>query len=159
MPPAEPFSSHDQTGPADSSFLFPWPPRKFRWARPVQLILRTIHIAAMAFVLGGVAFNAPGRSLALPMVLTAVSGILLLAVDVARSGVFLYLAAGLAVHLKVALLLLGVLLPEARLGFTLAATVVASIGSHMSGAFRHYSFFHGRVLEQGGKRRDDGQAD
>lgn len=139
--------------PQASRILFPWPPRSLSWARPVQLLLRTIHIASMALVLGGVAFRAPEATFRVPIVLTIASGILLLAVDVARSGVYLYLAAGLAVHLKLVLLLLGNLFPEARLGLYLAATVVASVGSHMSGPFRHYSFFHGRALELGPRSR------
>ncbi len=113
----------------------------------------------MGFVLGGVAFHAPQRALALPMVLTVLSGIFLLAVDVARSGVFLYLAAGLAVHVKVILLVLGSVFPELRLAFYLAATVVASFSSHMSGPLRHYSFFHGRVLEQGPRAERSGPHD
>ena len=149
MPRAEPSAARGAPSlPGTSRILFPWPPRKLRWARPVQLLLRTVHIAAMALVLGGVAFRVPERELTVPIVLTVASGTLLLAVDVARSGVFLYLAAGLAVHLKLVLLLLGNVFPEARLAFYLAATVVASVGSHMSGPFRHYSFFHGRALEQ-----------
>jgi hypothetical protein len=101
----------------------------------------------MAFVLGGVAFRAPERDFHLPIVLTVASGVLLLAIDLGRSGVFLYQGAGVAVHAKMILLLLGGLFSEARLPFYVAATVVASVGSHMSGRLRHYSFLHRRVLE------------
>ncbi len=157
MPRAEPSATRDAPAlPGTSRILFPWPPRRFRWARPVQLLLRTVHIVAMALVLGGVAFRVPEPAFAIPIVLTVASGVLLLAVDLARSGVFLYLAAGFAVHLKLILLLLGNVFPEARLAFYLAATVVASVGSHMSGPFRHYSFVHRRVLEHGGPKRRGG---
>ena len=157
MPRAEPSATRDApASPQARRLFFPWPPRKFRWARPVQLLLRTVHIAAMALVLGGIAFRVPERAFAVPIVLTIASGVLLLAVDLARSGVFLYLAAGLAVHLKLVLLLLGNVFPEARLAFYLAATVVASVGSHMSGPLRHYSFVHGRALELGGRTRSSG---
>ena len=149
MPGTEAPGPPDAPATEETSLLFPWPPRRLRWARPVQLLLRTVHIAAMAIVLGGVAFHVPARAFEVPMALTIASGILLFGIDLARSGVFLYLAAGLAVHLKLILLLLGSLFPEARLAFYLAATVVASVGSHMSGPFRHYSLLHGRVLEQG----------
>jgi len=111
------------------------------------VLLRTIHIAAMAFVLGGIAFQVPDRAFRLPMILTVLSGVLLLAIDVGRSGVFLYQGAGVAVHAKLILLLLGVLVPEARLPFYLAATLIASVGSHMSGRLRHYSFRDRRVLD------------
>lgn len=132
--------------PAMLGLLFPWPPRRFRWLRPAQVLLRTVHIAAMAFVLGGAAFDAPERALLLPVVLTVASGVLLLAADLARSCVFLFQGAGVAALVKLGLVLLGVLFPAARVPFYLAATAVASIGTHMSSSLRHYSFVHRRVL-------------
>lgn len=128
-------------------FLFPWPPRQFRWLRPVQVVLRSVHVATMALVLGGAAFDAPERTLLLPIVLTVASGVLLLAADLARSCVFLYQGAGVAALVKLALLVLGNVFPGARLPFYLAATVVASVGTHMSGSLRHYSVVHRRVLD------------
>jgi hypothetical protein len=110
--------------------------------------LRTIHIAAMALVLGGIAWGVPDEKLHLSIVLTVASGVLLLAIDLAKSGVFLYQGAGVAALVKLALLGLGQLLPGSRLAFYLAATVVGSVGSHMSGAWRHWSFLDGKVLSQ-----------
>ena len=83
------------------------------------------------------------------MAIAALSGFVLLGIDLARSFVFLYQGAGVAVILKLALLGLGELQPSARLSGDLAATVVASIGSHMLGTWRHYSLLHGRVLSSG----------
>ena len=102
----------------------------------------------MALVLGGVAWHAPEEQLRTPMVLTVASGVLLLAVEIARSGVFLYQGAGVASIVKLALVGLGYHLPESRLAFYLAATVVGSVGSHMTGAWRHYSFLDRKVLKQ-----------
>jgi hypothetical protein len=102
----------------------------------------------MALVLGGVAFRAPESELRVPIVLTVASGVGLLAVDLAKSGVYLYQGAGVAALLKLALLGLGNLFPSVRLPMYLAATVVASVGSHMSAAWRHYSFLDRRVLTQ-----------
>ncbi|NTV75289.1 MAG: hypothetical protein HGA66_13925 [Holophaga sp.] len=48
--------------------------------------------------------------------------------------------------LKLALLGLGNLVPQQRLGWYLAATAVASIGSHMPGNWRHFSLIHGKVI-------------
>lgn len=81
------------------------------------------------------------------VVLTFVSGVLLLAIDLAKSCVFLYQGAGVAALVKLALVGLGFHLPQARLAFYLAATVVASVGSHMSGRWRHWSVLHGKVLK------------
>lgn len=101
----------------------------------------------MAIVLGGVAWRVPGERMAHAVVITFVSGVLLLAIDLWKSCVFLYQGAGVAAILKLALVGLGWHLPGARLGFYLAATVVGSVGSHMSGRWRHWSLLDGKVLK------------
>ena len=100
----------------------------------------------MALVLGGVAWHVPEPEMLVLVAVTVASGVLLLAVDLARSCVFLYQGAGVATLVKLALLGLGQLLPEARLAFYLGATVVGSVGSHMTGSWRHYSFLDRKVL-------------
>ena len=112
------------------------------------MALRTVHIASMALVLGGVAWHAPKNELIAPLALTVVSGVLLLAIDLAKSCVFLYQGAGVAAIVKLALVGLGYHLPESRFAFYLAATVVGSVGSHMTGSWRRYSFLDRRVLKQ-----------
>lgn len=102
----------------------------------------------MAIVLGGVAWSVPEERMSHAFVLTVASGVLLLAIDLFRSCVYLYQGAGVAALVKLALVGLGYHLPQARLAFYLAATVVGSVGSHMSGPWRHYSFLDRRVLKQ-----------
>jgi hypothetical protein len=128
--------------------LFPRTPRSFRGARAWQVGARTVHIAAMGLVLGGVAFAAPERALVLPVALTIASGLLLLGIDLWKSGAYLYQGNGVAVLLKLALLGLGQLFPAARLEWYLAATAVASIGSHMPKTWRHWSFLDRRVMDK-----------
>jgi len=110
--------------------------------------LRTVHVAAMALVLGGLAFGVPDARLHAAGVVTIASGVGLLAVELAKTGVFLYTGAGVASLLKLALLGFGLGFPAARFELYLAATLVASAGSHMSSSWRHYSLFHRRVLRQ-----------
>ncbi len=126
--------------------LCPPAPRHFPWARPVQLVLRSMHIAAMALVVGAIPFGADYQALRGPILLTLASGVLLFAVDLARDAAILVQGSGVAVLLKLALLGLGVLQPSARLPWYLAATLVASIGSHMPGSWRHFSFLTGKVV-------------
>ena len=128
------------------SLLCPETPRFFPWARPVQLVLRSIHIAAMALVLGGLPFGGDDEALRLPILLTVGSGLLLFALDLARDAAILVQGSGVAVLLKLALLGGGALQPARRLPWYLAATLVASVGSHMPGAWRHFSFRHWKVL-------------
>ncbi len=132
----------------EGRLLFPWPPRRLPWARPVQVVLRTVHIAAMSLVLGGLAFDVPDARLHAAGVVTVASGVGLLAVELARTGVFLYTGAGVASILKLALLGLGVAFPVVRFELYLAATILASVGSHMSGRWRHWSLVDRRTLTQ-----------
>lgn len=122
-------------------------PRSFRGERAVQIAARTAHIAAMGLVLGGVAYAVPEHRLDLPVALTIVSGLVLLGVDLWKGGAYLVQGNGVAVLVKLALLGMGQFLPGARLEWYLAATVVASVGSHMPHSWRHWSFVHRRVLE------------
>jgi len=127
--------------------LLPAQPRSFPWARPMQLVLRSVHIAAMALVVGGLPFGADFQQLRVPILLTVLSGLLLLAIDLAKDAAFLLQGSGVAVLLKLALLGMGLLQPAVRLPWYLAATLVASIGSHMPGAWRHFSFLAGKVVK------------
>jgi hypothetical protein len=121
--------------------------RGFDGARLARITARTVHIVGMALVLGGVAYAAPPRAFILPLALTIASGLLMLGMDLWKSGACLYQGSGVAVLLKLALLGLGQMLPAVRFECYLAATAVASIGSHMPKAWRHWSFLDGRVIE------------
>jgi len=127
------------------TLLFPERPRHFPWARPVQLVLRSVHIAAMALVVGGLPFGADFQALRGAILATVVSGLLLFAIDLARDLAILVQGSGVAVLLKLGLLGGGLLQPEARLPWYLAATLVASVGSHMPGSWRHFSFLTWKV--------------
>jgi len=139
-------------GAAPGRESLPWPPaphpaRTFRGARWVQTIARTVHIAAMGTVLGGVAFEVPERALVTAISFTIASGLLLFGINLWKSGTYLYQGHGVAVLLKLALLGTGLLFPAARFECYLAATAVASIGSHMPKTWRHWSFLDHRVIE------------
>ena len=131
--------------------LFPEEPRKLPWGRPLQVGLRTLHIIAMGMVLGGLARGGTHDTLLSWIATTLLSGMVLLGVDLFKSGLFLVQGAGVAVLLKLLLLGLGNLFPESRLGWYMAATAMASIGSHMASTWRHFSFLEGRVVGTHGK--------
>ena len=128
-----------------AALLAPPVPRTFRGLRAWQIAARTLHIAAMGLVLGGVAWGVPGRQLALPWAITVASGLALLGIDLWKSCAVLWQGTGLAVLLKMALLAVGQLVPGARLEWYLAATVVASVGSHMPSTWRHWSLLGPRA--------------
>jgi hypothetical protein len=126
--------------------VFPWPQRRLPWARPVQVVLRAAHVAAMGVVLGGLAFGVPEGRLHAAGLATIASGVLLLAVELVRSGVYVYTGAGVLAFLKLLLLGVGQAFPAGRFELYLAATLVAAVGAHMSARWRHFSLLDGKVL-------------
>jgi hypothetical protein len=118
-----------------------------RWIRGAQVGLRSLHIAAMGLVLGGIWLGGDYQRLRAAIFAAVGSGLALAAIDLAKGAGFLLQGSGAALLLKLALLGLGNLFPGDRLGWYLAATLVASVGSHMPGTWRHFSFLTGRVLE------------
>jgi hypothetical protein len=122
--------------------------------RLLNVAFRTAHLLGMGVVLGGVALGAGRDRLGPWILLTLLSGGALLGLDLLKGPDFLSQGSGAALLLKLLLLLLGNLFPAARFPFYLAATAVASAGSHMPGAWRHFSFRHGhghgRVVESEG---------
>lgn len=123
-------------------------------SRVLQVLLRSGHIAAMALVLGGVALGADFQRLRSAILLTVLSGCALLALDLAKGPGMLHQGSGVAVLVKLALLGLGNLLPALRFECYLAATLVASVGAHMSGSWRHFSLLRWRIIEPGAQRPD-----
>lgn len=115
--------------------------------RAIRIAARTLHIVTMALVLGGLAYAAPVTALELPLLLTITSGLLLLGMDLWKSGAWLTQGGGVTVLLKLALLMLGQWFPAVRFECYVAATAVASIGAHMPKSWRHWSFLHRRVLD------------
>ncbi len=116
-------------------------------SRLAQVGLRSVHIAAMGLVLGGIHLGGEFGQLRGAILATLLTGMLLAAVDLAKGPGFLLQGSGAALLLKLALLGLGNLFPGARLQWYLAATLVASVGSHMPGAWRHFSFREWRVIQ------------
>ena len=122
------------------SLLFPPEPRRVPWGRSIQVGLRTLHIVAMGMVLGGIARGGDHDSLLGWIWATVLSGTVLLGIDLYKSCAFLVQGSGVAVLLKLALLGMGNVFPEARLAWYMAGTAVASIGSHMTSGWRHFTF-------------------
>ena len=114
------------------------------WSRLAQVVLRSVHIAAMGLVLGGVWLGGDYARLRAAILAAVASGLLLAGLDLAKGPGCLVQGSGAALLLKLALLGLGNVFSGSRLGWYLAAALVASIGSHMPGAWRHFPVLGGR---------------
>jgi len=116
------------------------------WSRLLQVVLRTIHIMAMALVLGALPYGLGFQELRVPVLMAVASGLALFGFDLAKSPQVLLQGSGIAVLVKLTLLGCGHLWPAERLAWYLAATAVASVGSHMPGRWRHYSLLERKVV-------------
>ena len=113
-------------------------PPKPGYQRAIQIGLRSVHLATMGLLLGGVAYGGTWETLRAPIIATLLSGALLLWASVAWGCLRLTEGAGALALAKLALLGLGNVFAGARLEWYLAATIVASIGSHMPATWRHF---------------------
>jgi len=82
-----------------------------------------------------------------------------MALELFKTARWLVLGKGLAVLLKLGLLLLVPVFWEARLPLLLAVTVIASVGAHMPSRYRHYSLLDRRVLDPAAVPSGDGARD
>jgi hypothetical protein len=114
-------------------------------ARAIALVLRTIHLGAMAMVVGGIAFDVPHAALRGWIGLTAASGVGLLVSEASHSRHWVYQGRGLAAIAHVAALGL-VALGASRAALSLAL-VLGALGSHLPKKVRKWSLRHRAVVE------------
>jgi hypothetical protein len=126
------------------SMLCPEPPRRLRGHRLLGVALRTAHLLAVGTLLGGHVFDVAAERLVPFLVAAIVTGAGMVALELAATCAWLFMGKGLAVVLKLALLLLVPAFWEQRVFVLVAVTVVAGFGSHMSARFRHHSLLAGR---------------
>jgi hypothetical protein len=107
------------------------------WQRGVEVALRSLHIAAMGMVLGGIGMGGTHDTLIVPIAATVLTGIALFVTCVAWGCLTFTQGAGWALLLKLACLGLGNVFTGARLAWYLAATLITSVGSHMPSTWRH----------------------
>lgn len=129
------------------AWCFPDPPRTIRHERAWNVAFRTGHLIAFGLLLGGHAWGVEPASLRATLWAVVASGVGLMALELYKTAHWLLLGKGIAVLLKLGLLLLVPIFWEARLPLLMAVTVIASVGSHMPARYRHYSLLEHRVLE------------
>lgn len=129
------------------ALLFPEPERSLPGERELRTVFRTAHIAAMAILLGGHAFDVSPARLHLALGLTIGTGLALVALEMYGSLNWCFQIRGLATILKVLLVCLVPLLWDLRVHLLLTVLVIGSISSHMGARWRHYSVLTGRQAQ------------
>ena len=121
-------------------------------ARTINIVVRTMHIAAMGVLLGGHAFDVPRERLLLSLWLTIGTGVALGAIEAGPRLLWFHQGRGLMTLAKLGLLCAVPLLWDhwhLRLAILLVVVALASIGSHMPARFRYYSVIYREVTHCG----------
>lgn len=127
--------------------LFPPVPRTLPYNRGISIAFRTLHLLGSSFLVGGHAFGADPQRLIGLLYLTVGSGAGLILLELYRSCDWVYQGMGLLVIIKTAITALAGIWWEQRVPLLCVVVALGSVGSHMPGSYRHYSLWHGRVLE------------
>jgi hypothetical protein len=101
-----------------------------------------VHLAATGTLLGGHVFGVAADTLLAWLWVAMASGAVILAVELYTSFDWLAQVGGLAVVLKLALLCVIPFAWSARVPILFVVVVIAGVGAHMPGRFRHYSLLY-----------------
>lgn len=121
--------------------LFPREYREFPKQRLVLNTLRALHILCFSILVGGLFFDQP-REFLLPWAIAVIaSGLSMFAIDLYNSFIALFEIRGMAILVKIGLLLLVPLTDDwARLAVIFTVLIFSSFISHSSRKVRHYNF-------------------
>jgi len=131
--------------------LFPQEYREFPHQRLALNLLRAMHILSFSVLVGGLFFNQPTEFLFPWILATIISGISMFAIDLFNSCIALFEIRGIAIIVKVLLLLL-IPLTEGWAQILVLFTVVifASFISHTSRRIRHFNIMPASFQEKFG---------
>lgn len=121
------------------------PTRASMWGltalRVYKLLARTVHLIAIAGLMGGHMFGAPLAPLRLFLYLSIITGATMCALEAYPNRRFFYEGWALLLWLKLVVLTLVLVFWNARTPILIVVLVIASIGSHMPRALRHWMPF------------------
>jgi len=117
--------------------------------RAWNIILRTLHLAAMGILVGGHAFDLPPERLTVSLWACIASGIALGISEVGPNLIWFHQIRGLMTICKLALICSVPFVWDFRLPILLVVVAIGSVGSHMPGRFRYYSLIYREVIPCG----------
>ncbi|MGD9020648.1 MAG: hypothetical protein PVF46_02535 [Lysobacterales bacterium] len=114
-----------------------------RWSK---ITLRTLHIVAVAGIGGGILFGLDKDSWHAYWWLSMVTGFGIVLIDALANRVWLIQVRGLAVYVKLVLLVLLWRCPAWEITLLLAIIVLSTVISHAPSKLRYYSVYHRKVI-------------
>ncbi|MFH2133408.1 MAG: hypothetical protein ABIK68_23765 [bacterium] len=129
-------------------FVFPEDSRHFPGKRWLSVIVRSFHLCFASGYAGGFLFDIPYEQLRLFYIGTAVTGLLMILMDLISNGVWLIQNRGWMIILKIVLLgQLALIDPYQKWGI-FSVILLSGIVSHGTSGFRYYSIIHRRMIEK-----------
>jgi len=114
-----------------------------RWSK---ISFRTLHLLAVAGVGGGILFGLDKSLWLNYWWLALVSGALLMLIDAISNPVWLVQIRGLAVYLKLILLVLMVSYPAWDSYLLVVIIIISGVISHAPSSLRYYSIYHRKII-------------
>lgn len=130
------------------TLLFPEPERSIPGERQLRTVLRTVHIASMAVLLGGHFFDVATAHLQGALIWTVASGGLIVLLELYGTLNWLFEVRGLVTVLKVVLVCLVPVFWEQRVWLLMIVLAIGSLSSHTTAEIRYYSILTGRLAER-----------
>jgi len=114
-----------------------------RWSK---ISFRTLHLVSVAGVGGGILFGLDKNLWVNYWWLALVSGALLMLIDAVSNPVWLVQVRGIAVYLKLILLVLMVSYPAWDSYLLIVIIVISGVISHAPSNLRYYSIYHRKII-------------
>jgi hypothetical protein len=118
-------------------FLFPVEQRDFPYRLAVRILFRSLHILSVGVLLGGHIFNQPIDILEPWLWGAIITGLIILLTDLHSSFAVLFELRGIAILLKIILILLIPLFWEQRVLILISILFIGAISSHLPKRYRH----------------------
>lgn len=113
--------------------------------RLLKVLLRCIHLVGMTGLVGTVMANGSGAG---PWFwVTVLSGLALVGLDAIASPIWFVQLRGVALYVKLVLLILLHSQPELAIWWLMAMIVLSGFFSHAPGWIRYFSLYHGQVIQ------------
>lgn len=128
--------------------VFPETSRRFPGKRWLNVILRSLHLCSASVFAGGFIFDIPYEQLRFAYIATAITGLLMMLIDVLSNGIWLIQNRGWMIILKVVLLGHLALMNPYQKWAILGIIFLSGIVSHGPAVFRYYSVYHRRMVEK-----------
>lgn len=122
------------------TILFPDKPRYLPFRITIRIFFRSLHILSIGVLLGGHVFNQPTAILEPWLWASVITGSIILLTDLHSSFAILFELRGIAILLKITLLLLIPVFWEQRVAILVVILFIGAISSHLPKRYRHRLF-------------------